>query len=59
KKPVKLKDNQILYYNRRVDGKEIDLQILNEENAARILGNINDKALDELIDKIENLRRRD
>ncbi|MGL5428048.1 MAG: hypothetical protein ACRDAS_09060, partial [Cetobacterium sp.] len=58
-KSIKLKNNQILYYNKNNDGKKIDFEVLNEENAAIIMGRINDKALNEMIDKIENLRRRD
>ncbi|MGL4403601.1 MAG: hypothetical protein ACRCTS_07800 [Fusobacteriaceae bacterium] len=59
KNPVKLKNNQILYYDRKIDGKEMKLEAFNLEQRIKIVGKVNDRVLSEAIDKIENLGRRD
>lgn len=53
----KLKKNQIIYYNRKMDGEKIDFQVYNFQNAFKIKGRINDKVLSNLIKKIENYRK--
>lgn len=53
---VKLKYNQILYYSRKFDGKEIKIQAFNHQRAARVQARLNDKALSDIIEKIEKTR---
>ncbi|MGL5578386.1 MAG: hypothetical protein ACRDB7_04705 [Fusobacteriaceae bacterium] len=57
--PIKLKDNQILYYDRKIDEKEMKFEAFNLEKVVKIVGKVNDRVLSEVIDKIENLGRRD
>lgn len=55
---TELKDNQILYYSRNYEGKEMKFEVFNLRYAARIQGRVNDEILSEMIKRFEKIGRR-